>query len=97
MMGSRVRGVEPEDALARWIPAMTLLSMGIVDWSRGSGRPKEIWVFLTTAMYDLAVCGARPWSARNAAKQQRRCSFTGKGEDTLNWVQNASKRLIAAL
>ena len=62
--------------------------MGMEDWSLGSGSPREICMFLTAARYDLAVCGVRPWSARNAAKQQRRCSVMGKGETMLNWEQN---------
>jgi len=46
--------------------------------------------------YPLPVWGARPWSARNDAKQQSKCSDTGKGELTLNFRQKAWKRLRAA-
>ena len=40
-------------------------------------------MLLTAERYDFPVWGDKPWSARYAAKQQRRYSVTGKGVRTL--------------
>ena len=88
VMGRRVREGGPEVVLPRWIPVITLLSIGIDEWSLGSGSPSEICMSRTAVRYDLAVCGAKPWSARDAAKVHKGCSVTEKGDATLNWTEN---------
>ena len=87
---------EPLSILERLMSACTLLRMGRDDCSLGSGRPREICMFWTAERYDFSVCGARPLSARKAAKQQSKCSDTGKGLSTLYFTQKPWNHFIAA-
>ena len=47
VMGRRIRGGEPLSTLARLMPAWTLLRIGSDDCSLGSGKPREICMFLS--------------------------------------------------
>ncbi len=79
VIGSLMRDGVPFSMRTRRMPACTLFSIGSVECSLGSGRPSEICMLRTADRYPLTVWGARPWSAKNEAKQQSNCSATGNG------------------
>ncbi len=49
VMGSQGHDVVPDTALTRLIPAWTHFNMGNEDWSLGSGKPSDSYMFLTAA------------------------------------------------
>lgn len=87
VMGSLIWVEGPFSILALLIPAWTLLRIGSDDCSLGSGRPREICIFLTAARYVLPVCGARPASARKEINEHSSFSDTGNGLRTLYVMQ----------
>ena len=93
--GRRTLQSGPRLSRDRLMPASTLLRTGNKDCSRGSGRPRESCVFLIAAREGFTVCGARPSSAINGAKEHKRCSVTGNGSTTWERLQKLLNFFIA--
>ena len=64
VMGNLVFCWPPACKCRRDMPAKIRLSVGSKDWSRGSGKPREIWRLHTAERYVLIVLGDSPSSAK---------------------------------